>query len=209
MQQRQRYFLIVGGALGAFLCGGAVYASPYLTLYQMYQSVERKDIQGIASHVDFPALRTSVKTNMQEIVTKETSGQQNPLLNILGSVVNGFVLDPVVDTVVTPEGVAALLEGQRLQLGGNDKEAQFSEKAANVDVQAEYESFNQFAVSVKPKGEDTTPVTLLLSRDGLSWKVSGVRLPEIKSLSKSLGGVDGMTKSLGIEGISDALKPLF
>ncbi len=209
MKQRQRYFLLVGGVIGAFLCGGAVYASPYLTLYQMYQSVDKKDVQGVASHVDFPALRQSVKTNVQAIVHKETSQQQNPLMDILGSVLGGVVLEPVVDTVVTPEGVAALLEGQRIQLNGNDKQAQFSGKAPDVDVKAEYESFNQFAVSVKPKGEDTAPVTLLMSRDGLSWKISGVRLPEIKSLSKTLGG-EGMSKKLeGIEGISKALKPLF
>jgi hypothetical protein len=209
MKQQQRYFLLVGGVIGAFLCGGAVYASPYLTLYQMYQSVDKKDVQGVASHVDFPALRQSVKTNVQAIVHKETSQQQNPLMDILGSVLGGVVLEPVVDTVVTPEGVAALLEGQRIQLNGNDKQAQFSGKAPDVDVKAEYESFNQFAVSVKPKGEDTAPVTLLMSRDGLSWKISGVRLPEIKSLSKTLGG-EGMSKKLeGIEGISKALKPLF
>ncbi len=207
--KQQRYFLLIGGVLGAFLCGGGVYASPYLTLYQMYQSVEKKDVQGIASHVDFPALRQSVKTNVQAIVHQETSQQQNPLLDILGSVLGGVVLEPVVDTVVTPEGVAALLEGQRIQLNGNDKQAQFSGKAPDVDVKAEYESFNQFAVSVKPKGEDTPPVTLLMSRDGLSWKISGVRLPEIKSISKTFGA-EGISKKLeGIEGISKALKPFF
>jgi Protein of unknown function (DUF2939) len=209
MKQRQRYFLLIGGFLGAFLCGGALYASPYLTLYQVYQSVEKKDVQGVASHVDFPSLRESVKTNMQAIVTKETSQRQNPLMNLLGSVLGGVVLEPVVDTLVTPEGVAALLEGQRILLDGNDKQAQLSEKAPDVDVKAEYESFNQFAINIKPKGEDTTPVTLLMSRDGLSWKISGVRLPEIDSISKTLG-TKGISKTLdGVEDISEVLKPLF
>jgi hypothetical protein len=179
MGLKQRY-LLIGGVVGAFICGGALYASPYLTLYQMYQAVERRDTQGISSHVNFPALRESVKANLQTAVEQETQKQDNPLMGILGKILGGGVLNPVIDTVigtiVTPEGVAALLAGQRLQLGGSH-EHQFSEKAASVDVNPHYESFNQFVVSVKPKGEDTEPVELILTREFLDWKVSGVRLP--------------------------------
>jgi Protein of unknown function (DUF2939) len=180
MGLKQRY-LLIGGVVGAFFCGGALYASPYLTLYQMYQAVEHHDTQGISNHVNFPALRESVKANLQSVVEQETQKQDNPLMGILGKILGSGVLNPVMDTaigtIVTPEGVAALLEGQRLQLGGGQEQAQFSEKAASVDVNPHYESFNQFVVSVKPKGEDTEPVELILSREFLDWKVSGVRLP--------------------------------
>ena len=98
-------------------CGGGLYASPYITLYQMYQAVERKDVQEVSNYVDFPALRDSVKTNLKTIVTQETAQSSNPILGLLGSVMGGVVLDPVVDNLVTPSGVAALLEGQQLQLG--------------------------------------------------------------------------------------------
>ncbi len=200
--------LLIGGVIAAFACGGGLYASPYFTLYQMYQAVERKDVEAISSHVDFPALRESVKTNLQTVVKKETSQQSNPLMGLLGSVMGGFVLDPVVDQLVTPSGVAALLEGQQLQLGKQEGQSQFTQgSSSNPDVKAEYESFNQFAVSVKPKGQDIEPVTLLLSRDGLGWKISGVRLPSSLAFAKDMLPQNAMPQIKGIEGeISKFLK---
>lgn len=206
----QNRVLLIGGVIAAFACGGGLYASPYFTLYQMYQAVERKDIQAISDHVDFPALRESVKTNLQTVVKKETSQQSNPLMGLLGSVMSGFVLDPVVDQLVTPSGVAALLEGQQIQLGKQEGQTQFAQESSSSstpDVKAEYESFNQFAVSVKPKGQDVEPVTLLLSRNGLGWKISGVRLPSSLAFAKDMLPQNAMPKMKGIEGeISKFLK---
>jgi hypothetical protein len=191
--------LIIASAIGSFICGGSLYASPYISLYQMHQALERNDLQSFSGHVDFPALRESIKTNLRTIVAEETAQQNNPLLNMVGSVVNGFVLDPVVDSMVTPSGVAALLKGQQLQLGERGEPVHFSQKANAVEVRTGYESLNQFAVSIKPKGEATAPVTLLLSRDGLlSWKVSGVRLPE-----NSLSLVKGMLPKSAMPDLKD------
>ena len=167
---------LIGSFLGAFLLGGGLYASPYIILNQMYQAVEQKDLQSIAAHVDFPALRASVKANVQVLAQKEAE-QQNPFMRIIGTLLGGLVLDPVIDQVVSPEGISALLEGQRLELGEVGQPAQLTQKAGSVDVQGQYESFNQFAVKVKPKGESTLPITLLMSREGMGWKLSGVRLP--------------------------------
>jgi hypothetical protein len=178
--------LLIGGVILAVACGGGLYASPYITLYQMYQAVERKDVQEISNYVDFPALRDSVKTNLKTVVTKETAQSSNPILGLLGSVMGGVVLDPVVDNLVTPSGVAALLEGQQLQLGAKGSKVQFEPGTGSPDVKAEYESFNQFAVTVKPKGEAIEPVTILLSRNGFSWKISGVRLPSSLAFAKEV-----------------------
>lgn len=178
--------LLIGGVILAVACGGGLYASPYITLYQMYQAVERKDVQEVSNYVDFPALRDSVKTNLQTIVTRETAQSSNPILGLLGSVMGGAVLNPVVDNLVTPSGVAALLEGQQLQLGNKGSKAQFEPGTGSPDVKAGYESFNQFAVTVKPKGESIEPVTILLSRNGLSWKISGVRLPSSLAFAKEV-----------------------
>jgi Protein of unknown function (DUF2939) len=174
MAKRQHFYLM--GAVGAaFVGGGWLYASPYLTLYQMYQAVEHRDAQGISDAVDFPALRESVKENLQSVVLKETAKQENPIMNLLGAALGSVMLSPAIDKMVSPEGVMALLEGQRLQAGGTQS---LSEKAAQVDVNPRYESLNRFIVSVKPKGEDIPPVDLILSREGLGWKVTGVRLPK-------------------------------
>lgn len=176
MAKRQQLYWI-GAMAAAFVGGGWLYASPYLTLYQMYQAVEHRDAQGVADAVDFPALRESIKENLQTVVLKETAKQGNPLASFLGAALGSALLNPAIDTMVTPQGVMALLEGQRLQIEGNTQS--LSEKAADVDVNPRYESLNRFIVSVKPKGQDTPPVDLILSRQGLGWKVTGVRLPKL------------------------------
>jgi hypothetical protein len=177
MAKRQGLWLI-GGAIAAFVGGGLLYASPYLTLYQMYQAVERRDAQSISDSVNFPALRESIKDNLQAVVLRETAKQNNPIMNLLGAALGSTLLNPAIKKMVTPQGVMALLEGQHLQLGSGSGTQSLPEKAADVDVNPRYESFNQFAVSVKPKGEDVPPVDLILSREGFGWKVTGVRLPK-------------------------------
>jgi hypothetical protein len=178
--------LLIGGVILTFAYGGGLYASPYFTLYKIYQAVERKDVRKISKYVDFPSLRDSVKSNVQTIMAKETSQPQNPLLGLLASTIGGAVLDPVLESVVTPSGVAALLEGQQLHLGEKGKKSSFKQGTGAPDVKAEYESFDQFAVNVKPKGETVEPVTLLLSRNGFSWKISGVRLPSSLAFAKNV-----------------------
>jgi hypothetical protein len=175
---KRQGFWVVGGAIAAFIGGGLLYASPYLTLYQMYQAVEHRDTKSISDSVDFPALRESVRENLQSVVLKETAKQNNPLMNLLGAALGSAILKPAIDSMVTPEGVMALLEGQRLQPGGNVGAQSLSEKAAKVDVNPRYESLNEFVVGVKPKGEDVPPVDVILSREGLGWKITGVRLPK-------------------------------
>ena len=175
MAKRQGLW-VVGGAIAAFLGGGLLYASPYLTLYQIYQAVEHRDSQSISDSVDFPALRESVKENLQSVVLKETAKQNNPILNLIGAALGKVMVNPVIDSIVTPQGVMALLEGQRP--GENGGTQSMSEKVAKVDVNARYEGLNQFAVGIKPKGEDVPPVDVILSREGLGWKITGVRLPK-------------------------------
>ncbi|MGB8702501.1 MAG: DUF2939 domain-containing protein, partial [Thermosynechococcaceae cyanobacterium] len=157
MDRRQQSFLI-GGIFAVCGVGGWLYAGPYITLYQMYQAINQQNALKISEHVDFPALRESVKSNLSAVVTKESAQQGNAILGLLGAALGSLVASPVIDAVVTPEGVAALLQGQQLQLDGAQDRPRFSKEAHPVEVQSRYESFNQFSVSVKPKGQDAVPI---------------------------------------------------
>lgn len=42
------------------------YASPYLALRQMKQAIDARDAQAISVHVDFPALRISLKQQLTD-----------------------------------------------------------------------------------------------------------------------------------------------
>ncbi|HEY9824521.1 MAG TPA: DUF2939 domain-containing protein [Stenomitos sp.] len=177
MGHQQRY-LLMGGVIGAFVCGGGLYASPYIALYQMYQAVEHHDVAALSNHVNFPALRESLKVNLPTLVDQEVAQQSNPIVRVIGRLFTGVMLDSTIDKLVTPTGITALLQGQRLQLG-MPGQAQFSDKATAVEVKPRYESFNRFTVAIQPKNKVHPPVELIMSRDFLSWKVSGVRFPRL------------------------------
>ncbi|HEY9824295.1 MAG TPA: DUF2939 domain-containing protein [Stenomitos sp.] len=174
-----RHYAALAGALGGvLLCGGGLYATPYISLYQMYQAAEKRDVQALSQHIDFPALRESVKSNVRTMVEQESAKANNSIIGMLGSVLGGVATDPIVDGLVTPDGVAALLEGQKLSVGHSGLSLPAMSNQSKPEVTTQYRSWDLFAVSIKPTGMNTEPATLLLSRDGLSWKLSGVELPQ-------------------------------
>ncbi|HWU95119.1 MAG TPA: DUF2939 domain-containing protein, partial [Sphingomonas sp.] len=58
MRKRWIIALPVLAVLGA---GGWVWGSPYYTLWQMKRAAEARDVEALASHIDFDAVRGSVK----------------------------------------------------------------------------------------------------------------------------------------------------
>ncbi|WP_342320359.1 DUF2939 domain-containing protein [Burkholderia pseudomallei] len=88
------------------------YASPYLALRRMKQAIDARDAQAISVHVDFPALRISLKQQLTDELMRRIDAQKrdNPLA-ILGAMIGSALVGPLVDAYATPDGVAALMSG--------------------------------------------------------------------------------------------------
>jgi hypothetical protein len=87
------------------------YASPYLTLREMRTAIAEKDANAFSSHVDFPALRESVRAQVMiamqaKLGTPEMKG--NALAG-LGMLLGMALINQVIDTIVTPAGVMTLM----------------------------------------------------------------------------------------------------
>ncbi len=87
------------------------YASPYWTLRQMRNAIVDKDADAFSSHVDFPALRESVRAQVMiamqaRLGVPETKG--NALAG-LGMLLGMALMNQIIDTIVTPSGVMALM----------------------------------------------------------------------------------------------------
>ena len=71
------------------------------------------DAVALARQVDFPALRGSLKDQLEDRLARATGpGWQGNAFGRLGLLVAGGALDATVDAMVTPSGLAALMEGQ-------------------------------------------------------------------------------------------------
>ena len=89
----------------------SAYASPYYALHQIKTALAERNAETLATHVDFPALRASVKAQLEASMARSieaTAGSGNPLA-ALGQSIAGAMLGKMVDTMVSPAGVVALV----------------------------------------------------------------------------------------------------
>jgi len=163
--------------LAVLFAGVWLYFTPYVAINKLQKAARQGDEQAMAELVDFPALRESVKGNVRGVVEHSVGRSHNPL-GVLGGILAGAVAGPVVDAVVTPQGIAALTEGERpgQHRGGSDGDDRLRVK--NVKVKRGYEGFDLFVVHFVSKDDGKERMALLMRREGIThWRLSGIRLP--------------------------------
>lgn len=181
MPSRQR--LAVGVIVTLALALGAwVYLSPYMAFRAMKAAADRRDAATMSEYVDFPALRESMKATfnaqMAAATAKRSDGSPGAQLGAaIGQAFAGLIVNSFVDAMVSPEGLAMLMKGERPKLDNKPSAPDAAEK--DIETVTEYEAFDRFVVRPGPKSapSDET-VALVLRRHGLStWKLSAIRLP--------------------------------
>jgi hypothetical protein len=91
----------------------------------------------------------------------------------LGAALGGVLLDRTVDAMVTPQSLAWIVRGYP---PAADQQSPPPSPNSKPTVTMGYEDFSTFAVNFKlPVSTET--FALVLSREGLSWKLTGLRLP--------------------------------
>ena len=148
----------------------ALYLTPYFALHRLRAAAEAHDDLALAALVDFPALRDSLKTRLRVQLVGDTPSPAT----VMGADVAGALLAPMVDTLITPESLGRVLQGQppRPMMS-----AAVGSAAEVLDTRMGYESLSRFVFSIKPVGQDDDPVELVLHRQGLwGWKLAALRL---------------------------------
>jgi DUF2939 family protein len=160
---------------------GAVwlYFTPYLALQKLQRAAEAGDVETMNELVDFPALRQSVKTGVSTAVAHEIGDDDNPLARV-GGMLAGTLAAPLVNTFVSPEGIAALTQGRRPDRDGDARGGDGDRvKVEGIDVERGYESVDRFVVRFVDEESGKERVSLVMRREGIAgWKLSGVRLPD-------------------------------
>ncbi len=163
-------------ALGAYVVAG-----PYLAINGIRTALIEQDTGRLERHVDFPALRVSIKAQMQDKLARRTGDMQSNLAGAFAlSIANNFVGSGV-DAMVTPLGIGALLQGRSLwkKSLGETVDGDSYSKAVPVDPLKQavrrYESPSRFTATVLD--EDGKPMVFVFKRNGLRWKLADIRLP--------------------------------
>lgn len=157
---------------------GYAAAGPWLAVRAIRHALQAQDAAALAAQVDFPALRGSLKAQMEDRLARATGpGWQDNLLGQAGLALAHGVLETAVDAMVTPGGLAAMMEGRavwnRLQGGAGDPPPADAEPLH--DARYRYESLSSFTATIRDAHGE--PIVFVLHRDGLRWKLADIRLP--------------------------------
>lgn len=173
---------ILGIAALLVLLAGYVVAGPWLAMRGISQAIEQRDTARLSRHVDFPALRVNLKAQLNDqLVRRAGSDLQSSLLGSALLGVAGGLGGIGVDTMVTPMGIAALLEGHAVwKRAGNDTingDAWGATTPARPlrDARGSYESPSRFTATVH--GDDGSITVFVFTRQGLRWRLTDIRLP--------------------------------
>lgn len=171
-----------GIATASVLVTGYAFASPYLAINSIRSSVEKGDAKRLSKNIDFEAVRSDLKdqlkTAFMQHMTREMA--DNPFAGI-GMLMVAPMVDSIVDSTVSPSGLAALFSEGRLSdpesLQASEPEQYRSENNQSPDVTMGYTSLNQFEVKVAQANEPDQYVLFTMEREGLSrWMVNGIKL---------------------------------
>ena len=163
----KKRWLIVLVVLVLLAGGGWVWGSPYYTLWQMKQAAESRDVDALASHVDFDAVRSSVKEQVSAQLRRERGGLLGEGGLVLGALVHAGLADTAIDAAVSPNGMRFIFAAAPLA----ESEPPSAIKLKANEMRYRRLSFNRFELT-RADG-----AALEFRLQGVNWKLIDVRLP--------------------------------
>jgi hypothetical protein len=176
----RRRFVLPALVVGVLLAGTYLYASPYLTVSKVRRAALAGDADTVSAHVDFPALRDSFKSSMAAFLAKQMAKDETVRSDpyaVLGAGLAMMVADKIVDLMVTPEGVRAMVTGRRPQLLQPEEATRERAQGSQDEPTMRYEGLDRFTVTFPDRERSQDDLTMVWRRNGFTWKLTAVRLP--------------------------------
>lgn len=162
-------------------------ASPYWAIYKIRQAIIKQDSVTLARYIDFPSVRQDMKDQFKAQIAQKISLDSSAEggFAALGTLLASSMADKMVDVMVSPQGLTLLLQGKKLKQQleqaqplptESEQQMHLEEQTQKISYHSHYESFNQLAVELYAAEQHAT-TTVILQRQGLSWKVTQIQLP--------------------------------
>ena len=169
--------IALAAAVAAIALVASAYASPYYALHQMKTAIADHNVDALASHVDFPALRDSIKSQLEKTMgdsIQAATASDNPFA-AMGQAMVTAMLGKMVDTMVSPEGVAAMVSKSAVGAEADQNSPAAGGAQEKTDYSVAYAGWDKFVVRAKAAGDEKGG--LVLQRHGLwNWKLSAIEL---------------------------------
>ncbi len=173
-------WLIIGALVLAALLA-YVAAGPYLAINGIRNALAAQDVAALERHVDFPTLRLNMRAHVEDYLARRGGGlaESGGMLGAIGLHIAGGLGNTAVDTMVTPLGIGALLQGRSMWMRASgqttDGDTYGDPRPADPLKQAtlHYESASRFTATIHD--ERGQPVVAVLHRQGLRWRLVDVQ----------------------------------
>ena len=164
-------FAIIGLAVFFWL-----YHLPSAAFDEIRKAAEQGDEEKLAVYIDFPALKTSIRQNIIGVDGDQKKRTTPRPFAAIGRFLGNVIVNSVLDVVVSPPGISALVQGTMPDAINQDGKSEERSAPAEYDVRREYETLSRYVIRFLDKGSNNEKLALVMTRDGLSWKLSGVRI---------------------------------
>lgn len=157
-----------------------VIAGPYLAINGIRTLVASEQYGELWRFMDFDQLRESVRPQLQQQIVSgvlDHVGNRESAKTI--GEVTALLAKPAIDAIVSPQGIATLLTGSALAqrvTGHVDANGKAHAVDPLKDAQTRFESTRLFTATVA--NAEGQPVVFEFRRTGLTWKLTGLRLPD-------------------------------
>ncbi len=171
--------VIIAGIVAVLVLSfGYVVATPYITVSQMQAAAEARDGQALSEYIDFVAVRQSLNTQLTAMLADQmTQTTDDDAMGLLGAAFGSKIIELLLDAIVTPEGLVAVLNGNSMTDVLDQEAPAAATNAANTSVSMGYQSLDTFGVTIT-NTDTQSATTLVLRRDGLNWRLSEILLPQ-------------------------------
>lgn len=151
------------------------YFTPHLVVRDMMDAAEAKDADRFSRHVDYPAVRMSLKAHLKTSMMNQAKENTNPF-EALGAGLSMMFTDTIVDALVSPEVLSAMMNGESMET--NVPPTTADAERMEMETSMGYRGLNMFVVLMREKGSVEEPMEFVFQRSGLaSWQLKGLRMP--------------------------------
>lgn len=157
-------------------------AAPIFAAQALIRAAKAGDERKIEALVDFPALRESLKDELNNEIRARMRRHPDLAdsgLGGLGAMLAPMILSGAIDAAVTPEVVAAMVTTAETPDPSRRSEPEPNDRADGDDIHQSwgYRDMNRFAVTLTDRDHPDQRLALIMERRGLfSWKLAAVDL---------------------------------
>lgn len=179
------------GVVAAVMSVGAYAASPLLAVRALQAAAQAGDADKLQRLVDFPAVRESLKGQLNALVIESMQSdpelRDNPFAGF-AAVLAPAIVNQAVDGYVTPDGLARMLQAKppaptTLPTAEAPPSAEAGVQVGKATIKHGYRDFDTYTVTSTGADKPGAQFNFVLHRQGLfGWKLARIELP--KSLGK-------------------------